>query len=72
MRIVRYALIPDSEVPDSIGSLGLRRDYTFEGEVVFSVLADAAKFAPWLAGPVGSSRTIRADPRRNHKSTDPS
>jgi N-methylhydantoinase B len=52
MRIVRYELIPDSDgAGRHRGGLGLRRDYTFEGEVVFSVLADAAKFAPWgLAG----------------------
>jgi N-methylhydantoinase B len=51
MRIVRYALIPDSEgAGKHRGGLGLRRDYTFEGEVVFSVLADAAKFAPWGLG----------------------
>jgi N-methylhydantoinase B len=52
VRIVRYELIPDSEGAGRFrGGLGLRRDYYFDHEVVFSVLADKAKFAPWgLAG----------------------
>lgn len=52
VRIVRYELIPDSEGAGRFrGGLGLRRDYLFDHDVVFSVLADRAKFAPWgLAG----------------------
>ena len=49
---MRYELIPDSEGAGRFrGGLGLRRDYRPEGEVVFSVLADRARFAPQgLAG----------------------
>jgi len=47
VRIVRYALIPDSEGGGRTrGGLGLRRDYMPEGAVQFSVLADRARFAP--------------------------
>lgn len=50
--IVRYELIPDSEGPGEYrGGLGLRRDYTFEDKVRFSVMADRVKFEPQgLAG----------------------
>jgi N-methylhydantoinase B len=50
--IVRYELIPDSEGPGQYrGGLGLRRDYTFEGDVEFSVMADRVRFPPQgLAG----------------------
>lgn len=50
--IPRYELIPDSEGAGQFrGGLGLRRDYTFDHEVVFSVLSERAKFPPWgLAG----------------------
>jgi N-methylhydantoinase B len=48
VRIPRYALIPDSEgAGRTRGGLGLRRDYMFENHVVFSILADKAKFAPF-------------------------
>ncbi len=48
VRIARYELIQDSEGPGRFrGGLGLRRDYAFDHETVFSVLADRAKFAPW-------------------------
>ena len=48
VQIVRYELIPDSDGAGRFrGGLGLRRDYTFEAEVTFSVLADRAKFPPW-------------------------
>ena len=52
VRIVRYELIPDSDGAGRFrGGLGLRRDYLFDHHVVFSVIADRAKFAPWgLAG----------------------
>ena len=52
VQLVRYELIPDSEGAGRFrGGLGLRRDYRPEGEVVFSVLADRARFAPQgLAG----------------------
>lgn len=47
LRIVRYALVPDSEGPGrQRGGLGLRRDYVVEGPVSFSVLADRGKFPP--------------------------
>lgn len=46
--ITRYELIPDSEGAGRFrGGLGLRRDYLFDHEVVFSVLSDRAKFPPW-------------------------
>ena len=50
--ILRYELIPDSEGPGRFrGGLGLRRDYAFEGDVRFSIMADRVKFAPLgLAG----------------------
>lgn len=45
--IVRYELIPDSGGAGRFrGGLGLRRDYTFEGPVRFTVMADRAKFVP--------------------------
>ena len=48
IRVLRYALIPESEGAGRFrGGLGLRRDYTFETPVTFSVLADRAKFPPW-------------------------
>lgn len=52
LQFVRYELIENSEGPGRFrGGLGLRRDYRLEGEVVFSVLADRARFAPQgLAG----------------------
>ena len=63
VRIVRYELVPDSEGAGRFrGGLGLRRDYTFEGETRFSVLADRAKFAPWgFAGglPATGARYVR-------------
>ncbi|MDP9222387.1 MAG: hydantoinase B/oxoprolinase family protein [Actinomycetota bacterium] len=63
VRIVRYALIQDSEGAGRFrGGLGLRRDYAPEGGVTFSVLADRAKFAPQglLGGlPASKARFIR-------------
>ncbi|HEX4680641.1 MAG TPA: hydantoinase B/oxoprolinase family protein [Gaiellaceae bacterium] len=48
LRVLRYALVPDSEGPGrQRGGLGLRRDYVVEGDVSFSVLADRGKFPPW-------------------------
>jgi N-methylhydantoinase B len=47
IRILRYAVVPDSEGPGrQRGGLGLRRDYVVEGGVSFSVLADRGKFPP--------------------------
>src|SRR5690606_12701659 len=56
VRILRYALVPDSEgAGRQRGGLGLRRDYSFEQPVTFSVLADRARFGPWgLAGGQGA------------------
>jgi N-methylhydantoinase B len=52
IRILRYELIADSEGPGRFrGGLGVRRDYSPEGDVVFSVMAERVKFAPQgLAG----------------------
>jgi N-methylhydantoinase B len=52
VRISRYELIPNSEGAGRYrGGLGLRRDYFFDHEVVFSVLSDRGKFPPrGLAG----------------------
>jgi N-methylhydantoinase B len=48
-RVLRFALIPDSEGPGRYrGGLGVRRDYWFPNHsVTFSVLADRGRFAPW-------------------------
>ena len=63
LRIVRYELIPNSEGAGHFrGGLGLRRDYVFEGEVTFSVMADRAKFQPFgLEGglPARSAHYVR-------------
>jgi N-methylhydantoinase B len=49
VRILRYALIEDSEGAGlHRGGLGVRRDYTFPGHAPsFSILSDKARFAPW-------------------------
>src|SRR5919197_1655485 len=49
VRILRYALIEDSEgAGRHRGGLGVRRDYTFPGHAPsFSILSDKARFAPW-------------------------
>ena len=51
-RILGLPLVPGAGgAGRSRGGLGLRRDYSFEQPVTFSVLADRARFAPWgLAG----------------------
>jgi N-methylhydantoinase B len=47
VRILRYELIEESEGPGTYrGGLGLRRDYTFEDEVSFTILADRDKWGP--------------------------
>lgn len=54
VRIERYSLIDNSEGPGRFrGGLGLRRDYTFESDVTFTVFGDKAKIAP--QGLVGGS-----------------
>lgn len=64
VRILRYELIPDSEgAGRNRGGLGLRREYAFEEEAVFTVLADRAKFAPW--GFAGGGDARRAHYVRN-------
>ncbi len=66
VRFVRYELVPDSEGPGRWrGGLGLRRDYVFEGDVTFSVMAERVKFAPQGllgGGPARSNHYIR-DPQ---------
>jgi N-methylhydantoinase B len=49
VRILRYALIEDSEGGGRHrGGLGVRRDYAFPGHTPsFSILSDKARFAPW-------------------------
>ncbi len=60
-----YALLPDSEGPGRWrGGLGLRRDYEFEGEVTFTVMAERVRFAP--QGLVGGGPA-----RSNHYVRDP-
>ena len=62
---MRYALIPDSEGPGRWrGGLGLRRDYVFEGDVTFSVMAERVRFAP--QGLLGGGAA-----RSNHYIRDP-
>ena len=60
-RVLRFALIPDSEGPGRFrGGLGVRRDYWFpHHRVTFSVLADRGRFAPWGLFGGGSGRTAR-------------
>ena len=65
VRFLRYALIPDSEGPGRWrGGLGLRRDYVFEGDVTFSVMAERVRFAP--QGLLGGGEA-----RSNHYIRDP-
>jgi len=63
VHFVRYALIPDSEGPGQWrGGLGLRRDYVFEGDVTFTVMAERVRFAPqglFGGGPARSNQYIR-------------
>jgi N-methylhydantoinase B len=64
VRIVRYELVPDSEgAGRNRGGLGLRRDYTFEGETAFGVMADRVKFPPW--GYAGGEPAMAAQFVRN-------
>ncbi len=47
VRILRYELIEESEGPGTYrGGLGLRRDYTFEDDVSFTILADRDRWGP--------------------------
>jgi N-methylhydantoinase B len=47
VRITRYELIEESEGPGRHrGGLGLRRDYTFEDTVSFTILADRDRWGP--------------------------
>ena len=59
VQIVRYGLIPDSEgAGEYRGGLGVRRDYRFDHEITFSVLADRAIHLPWgLAGGLSARGT---------------
>ncbi|MFX1486306.1 MAG: hydantoinase B/oxoprolinase family protein [Promethearchaeota archaeon] len=47
--IEKYELVPDSDGAGRFrGGLGIRRDYRFENHsVVFSIVSDRAKIAPW-------------------------
>ncbi|MCZ6677407.1 MAG: hydantoinase B/oxoprolinase family protein [Candidatus Poribacteria bacterium] len=48
VRILRYELVDDSEGPgEQRGGLGLRRDYLFDHEVSFTILADRDRWGPW-------------------------
>ena len=58
VRILRYELIEDSEGPGTYrGGLGLRRDYTFEDDVSFTILADRDKTGP--SGAFGATTAAR-------------
>jgi N-methylhydantoinase B len=47
VRILRYEMIEESEGPGTHrGGLGLRRDYTFEDDVSFTILADRDRWGP--------------------------
>jgi N-methylhydantoinase B len=61
VRILRYALIEDSEGPGRHrGGLGVRRDYTFPGHAPsFSILSDKARFAPWGLFGGGAARPAK-------------
>ncbi len=60
VRINRYELVNDSEGPGRHrGGLGLRRDYFFDHDVSFTILADRDRWGPWglfggLSGQVAS------------------
>ena len=46
--IARYELVDDSDGAGKFrGGLGLRRDYCFDHEVSFTILADRDKWGPW-------------------------
>ena len=46
--IARYELVDDSDGAGKFrGGLGLRRDYLFDHEVSFTILADRDKWGPW-------------------------
>lgn len=48
VRITRYELVNDSEGPGRHrGGLGLRRDYFFDHDVSFTILADRDRWGPW-------------------------
>ena len=48
MRILRYELVENSEGAGKYrGGLGLRRDYLFDHEVSFTILADRDRWGPW-------------------------
>ena len=48
VRITRYELVNDSEGAGRYrGGLGLRRDYFFDHEVSFTILADRDRWGPW-------------------------
>jgi N-methylhydantoinase B len=61
VRILRYALIEDSEGGGTHrGGLGVRRDYTFPGhEPSFSILSDKARHAPWGLFGGGAARPAK-------------
>ncbi len=60
VRILRYELIEESEGPGTHrGGLGLRRDYTFEDDVSFTILADRDRW-----GPAGLFGGMAAPPAR--------
>ena len=48
VHIARYELVDDSDGAGKYrGGLGLRRDYLFDHEVSFTILADRDKWGPW-------------------------
>ena len=48
VRILRYELVENSEgAGEYRGGLGLRRDYLFDHEVSFTILADRDRWGPW-------------------------
>ena len=48
VRILRYELVENSEGAGKYrGGLGLRRDYLFDHEVSFTILADRDRWGPW-------------------------
>ena len=48
VRILRYELVEDSEgAGRHRGGLGLRRDYFFDHDVSFTILADRDRWGPW-------------------------
>ena len=67
VHIARYELVDDSDGAGKYrGGLGLQRDYLFDHEVSFTILADRDKWGPWglFGGDDGGDCALHTQPRR--------